>query len=261
MAQAAGHRCELLDELEEHLREEIDRLLRSGVSPERAFETALSKLGAPATVAAEYEKLTANRRTWWPVKIARGCAIAVVVLLGLVLILKLDRIGVLLATHVWCATIGYLSMLVIGGLGMCYICASWFGGPGPTQRGSLLRSIFQFANAAAILASVAALLGMFWAKENWGRYWAWDPKETGAMVIVLWALLISALQWFRAGQLTVVFFAVLGSALTAAAWFGVEMKLSAGMVSPWLIAFIAIHFVLLASIPATRRLKKYAARS
>jgi len=260
MAKASDHRRELLDELETHLREEVERLLRSGVSEEKAFEMALSKLGAPATIAAECDKLTAKQGTWWPVKVARGCAVAAVLLTSL-LIFKMDGKGILLASHVWCVCIGYLSMFAIGGLGICYICASWFGGPGPTQRHSLIRSIFQFANVAAILNILGVTLGMFWARENWGRYWAWDPKETAGVLIILWSVLLSALQWFRAGPTTIASFAVLGSALTAAGWFGVHIKLNTGTVSPLLIAVIAIHFVLLASVPGIRLLRKHAVRN
>ncbi|MBN1886212.1 MAG: cytochrome c biogenesis protein CcsA [Candidatus Krumholzibacteriota bacterium] len=36
------------------------------------------------------------------------------------------------------------------------------------------------------LFTVGALFaGMIWAKNAWGRFWSWDPKETGALVIWL----------------------------------------------------------------------------
>lgn len=70
MGTAAGQRRELLDELEAHLREEVERLTNAGVGEKEAFELALSKLGAPSAVAAEYAKITGNDRAWWPVKMA-----------------------------------------------------------------------------------------------------------------------------------------------------------------------------------------------
>jgi ABC-type transport system involved in cytochrome c biogenesis permease subunit len=59
--------------------------------------------------------------------------------------------------------------------------------------------------------TVGMLFGALWAKEAWGHYWAWDPKETWAAItwfaylvyvhyrkipthkpkLALWALLIS----------------------------------------------------------------------
>ena len=41
------------------------------------------------------------------------------------------------------------------------------------------------------LFTVGALFaGMIWAKNAWGRYWSWDPKETGALVIWLFYTLL-----------------------------------------------------------------------
>jgi hypothetical protein len=248
----ASDRPELLDELEEHLREEIDRLVRSGVSANDAFQIAVSKLGAPSAVAAEYEKLTSSRRVWWPIKAARVGVLAGVLLMGAMFIWR--KVGLLLVSHVVCVGVGYLAMFAIGGLGMCYICAQWVGRPGPTQRHALLRSIFYFANLAAILTPLAVILGMIWAKENWGRYWAWDPKETGAFLVILSAVLVSALHWFKVQQMTTVFFGILGSAITACAWFGtIGGALS---LNPLLVAFLVPHILFLISVPSMRLLKK-----
>jgi ABC-type transport system involved in cytochrome c biogenesis permease subunit len=35
------------------------------------------------------------------------------------------------------------------------------------------------------MLTIGTFLGGIWANESWGRYWAWDPKETWAMVSVL----------------------------------------------------------------------------
>jgi ABC-type transport system involved in cytochrome c biogenesis permease subunit len=41
-----------------------------------------------------------------------------------------------------------------------------------------------YLTASATFAGLAMLLitGAVWANESWGRYWGWDPKETGAFV-------------------------------------------------------------------------------
>ncbi len=257
IAKASGHRAELLDELEEHLREDIARLLHSGVSEDVAFQTAVSKLGTPSAIAAEYDKLIPNRTVWWPVTIARICTVAAVFLVGAMLLRRIDKAGVLLVSHVWCATLGYLMMFAIGGLSICYICGRWFDGPGPTQRDSLLRSTFQFAHIGAILTGLGVILGMLWAKAHWGRYWAWDPKETGAFLVIVSAVLIGALRWRKATQNTVMVLGVLGSAVTAWAWFGTR----GGFLSPFLIAFLALHVGFLASLPAMSLAKRHTARN
>ena len=36
-----------------------------------------------------------------------------------------------------------------------------------------------------VMLSVGNFLGAIWANESWGRYWAWDPKETWALISIL----------------------------------------------------------------------------
>lgn len=35
------------------------------------------------------------------------------------------------------------------------------------------------------LLSIGTFLGGIWANESWGRYWAWDPKETWALISIM----------------------------------------------------------------------------
>jgi cytochrome c biogenesis factor len=37
---------------------------------------------------------------------------------------------------------------------------------------------------------VGTVLGGIWANYSWGRFWGWDPKENGALMICLWTLVI-----------------------------------------------------------------------
>ena len=41
------------------------------------------------------------------------------------------------------------------------------------------------------ILSVGTFLGGVWANESWGRYWAWDPKETWALIsIIVYAIVL-----------------------------------------------------------------------
>ena len=253
MANASGRREELLDELEVHLRDEIDRLLASGTPSGEAFEIATSKLGAPSSVAAEFDKLTG--RTWMPVKIARILVAVAAVPLAAAFLLKFDKAGTLLVAHVFTVTLGYLALFLIGGLAVCTVGAQWFGGMGPSQRHSLLRSTLQFANLSVVLTGVGIILGAFWAREHMGRYWGWDLKEIGGTLVISWAILISALGWLkRVNQTTVTCVGLLGNAITAWAWFGTNT--GSPVPGPLLTAFILSQLLLLASVPAHRILKR-----
>lgn len=45
--------------------------------------------------------------------------------------------------------------------------------------------------AGIFLLSIGTFLGAVWANESWGRYWAWDPKETWSLIsIVVYAIVL-----------------------------------------------------------------------
>ncbi|MBA2339174.1 MAG: cytochrome c biogenesis protein CcsA [Pyrinomonadaceae bacterium] len=42
--------------------------------------------------------------------------------------------------------------------------------------------MYKTASVTFALLAMLLITGAVWANESWGRYWAWDPKETGAFV-------------------------------------------------------------------------------
>ena len=76
---------------------------------------------------------------------------------------------------------------------------------------------------------VGTVLGGIWADQSWGRFWGWDPKENGALLIVLWNALILHARW--GGMVRdrgVAILAILGNMITAWSWFGTN-QLSVGL--------------------------------
>src|SRR6476646_3282584 len=64
---------ETVDELEDHLRENISQFLRSGMTEVDAFRRAVEELGGAASISAEFQRL--ERVTWLPMKLVTGIAI------------------------------------------------------------------------------------------------------------------------------------------------------------------------------------------
>ena len=61
---AAGIKtAESLDELENHLREEVEKQIKSGQNPERAFEMAMDQIGRPEILKTEFAKVDEK----WPI--------------------------------------------------------------------------------------------------------------------------------------------------------------------------------------------------
>lgn len=80
--------------------------------------------------------------------------------------------------------------------------------------------------------TLGILSGAIWAQNAWGRYWDWDPKESWALVIWLWYLLIlhlSPLPRWRGQRL----------AGLVALGFGIVLFTFVGV--PWLVRSVRLE--------------------
>lgn len=78
------------------------------------------------------------------------------------------------------------------------------------------------------MAAIGTFLGGIWANESWGRYWGWDPKETWALVIVLYYAMMLHLRFIPKanGRFLFNLLAVLGFSVVLMTYFGVNYYLS-----------------------------------
>src|SRR2546427_12824236 len=105
---------ETLEELENHLRENVDQLIRSGMTETEAFQRAVAQLGSAPTIGSEFQKL--NESTWLPVKVATGIGVAAALALAVFLFARYEGGGAnfLLITHVFAVTLGYMTVFLSG---------------------------------------------------------------------------------------------------------------------------------------------------
>ena len=67
-------------------------------------------------------------------------------------------------------------------------------------------------------------MGGIWADQSWGRFWGWDPKENGALLIILWcAILFHARLAGWIGQLGMAAGSIGAIIAVVIAWFGVNL--------------------------------------
>tara|TARA_R110000868_G_C10970322_1_gene769708 strand:+ start:2337 stop:5315 length:2979 start_codon:yes stop_codon:yes gene_type:complete len=129
-----------------------------------------------------------------------------------------------LATHVVTITIGYGCCLVAGLLGHIYLVARLRNPHIRKPLDILTKNMLGAALIALFFSTIGTILGGIWADQSWGRFWGWDPKENGAMLICMW--LIWLLHGRIAGTIRPLYFAA-GIAFTnvivALAWFGVNL--------------------------------------
>ena len=82
---------------------------------------------------------------------------------------------------------------------------------------------------ALFFSLVGTVLGGLWADDSWGRFWGWDPKENGAMLIVMWNAVILHARWDKmVRDYGTAVLAIFGNVVTAWSWFGVN-ELKAGL--------------------------------
>jgi ABC-type transport system involved in cytochrome c biogenesis permease subunit len=130
-----------------------------------------------------------------------------------------------LATHVTIVNFGYAATFVAGILGVIFVAAGVFT---TKLDQSLFKSLSQVIYGSVcfgtLLSFTGTVLGGLWADYSWGRFWGWDPKENGALLIVLWNALVLHARWGGlAKQRGVAVLAIFGSIVTAWSWFGVNM--------------------------------------
>ncbi len=130
-----------------------------------------------------------------------------------------------LATHVVMVTIGYALAILSGLLAhMALMAPLWPHHAANDNHFPFRRHLMILALAALFCTATGTILGGIWADQSWGRFWGWDPKENGALLIVLW--IAWALHGRISGHFTAHLFTSALAALlvvVAMAWFGVNL--------------------------------------
>lgn len=92
--------------------------------------------------------------------------------------------------------------------------------------GTLDSLLYKTVGVAFPLLCLLLITGAVWANESWGRYWGWDPKETGALIATMAyaGFLHTRIAHGWRGRRSA-YFALLGFALVIFTWLGVSFIL------------------------------------
>lgn len=129
-----------------------------------------------------------------------------------------------LGTHVVTITMGYGCSLVAGIVGHLYLFQAIFQSHDKDKLKDIYNNMIGLTLIALLFTTVGTILGGIWADQSWGRFWGWDPKENGAMLICLWQMVL--LHGRLGGLLKAPGFAfglVINNIVVALAWFGVNL--------------------------------------
>ncbi len=109
---------------------------------------------------------------------------------------SISPVVAVLRSNLW-LTIHVLTIVAsYGALGLATVLAHLYGGiylargarhPALAQLSTFL---YRGIQVGVVLLASGIMLGGIWANASWGRYWGWDPKETWALITLLWFLAI-----------------------------------------------------------------------
>ena len=151
-----------------------------------------------------------------------------------------------LTTHVITITLGYAATFLAGFIAIVFLFRAIFtrgiNAPGGRDADRMVFGVICFS---LLFSFIGTVLGGIWADQSWGRFWGWDPKENGALLLVLWqAFIIHAVRCRFIHRRGLMLAAIAGNIVTSWSWFGTNM-LGIGLHSygfmdkafVWLLAF------------------------
>ncbi len=130
-----------------------------------------------------------------------------------------------LTIHVVTIMVGYCGLFLGGFVATFRLIANLFyrGNFGILTAESA-RYVYAILCFSLVFSFAGTMLGGVWADMSWGRFWGWDPKENGALMVVLWtAATIHAKALRLCPDRLFLSMAILGNVIGAWAWFGVNL--------------------------------------
>jgi len=153
-----------------------------------------------------------------------------------------------LAVHVITITVGFAGIVVSGVIGHVYVFQQIF----IQGKKEILKNTFQAIYATQafglIFTFAGTILGGIWADQSWGRFWGWDPKENGALLVILWSVILFHGKLAKMiGKVGFSLGSIIGIITVALTWFGVNL-LGVGLHSYGFTSGIALTLLIFVSI-------------
>jgi ABC-type transport system involved in cytochrome c biogenesis permease subunit len=130
-----------------------------------------------------------------------------------------------LATHVTVITFGYSAMFFAGALALIFTVLGLFYKRFTKESAkSVVSMVYGITCFACLFSLVGTILGGIWADQSWGRFWGWDPKENGALMIVIMGAILLHARWGGiVKERGLMALAICGNIVTVWSWFGTNL--------------------------------------
>ncbi len=257
-----------------HLAGILARVVLGGRPPVSNFyETMLWLPFVAVGLALLFERI--HRTRWF----ALAAGIVAAIFLALADYVPLDPsitpVVAVLRSNLWLSVHVLTIVASYGALALAAVLAHLHGGMALFRRGltpegqtpaetPLELYLYRAIQVGVVLLASGIMLGGVWANASWGRYWGWDPKETWALITLLWFLALlhgRFAGWIRGVWLSLG--TIAGFFLLLMTYYGVSFYLvglhsyaggNAKPVPPLLIGYVAAEllFMALVAVQAAR---------
>jgi ABC-type transport system involved in cytochrome c biogenesis permease subunit len=169
-----------------------------------------------------------------------------------------------LSTHVVAISVGYAGAWMAGVVAHVYLVLALFHPPHRARMRPVYNAMTGLLAFGLTFSFLGTMLGGVWADQSWGRFWGWDPKENGALLIVLWtAVLYHARVGGMVAETGLAAGVAFGNLVVMAAWLGTNL-LGVGLhsygftqgVTEALLAYFAVDTLLIAGLWGAARLRQ-----
>jgi ABC-type transport system involved in cytochrome c biogenesis permease subunit len=129
-----------------------------------------------------------------------------------------------LTTHIVAISLGYAGFVASGLIAHLYLVARVFSKDNESRLQQISRAVYGLFVFGFIFTVAGTMLGGLWADQAWGRFWGWDPKENGALLIILWGLIVLHSRiagWIKQNGFAIG--AVLSVVTVMCTWIGVNL--------------------------------------
>ena len=128
-----------------------------------------------------------------------------------------------LATHVVTISLGYAGCVVAGIIGHVVLVQELLDPRSPAAA-STARPMYAALAFGLAFTCIGTVMGAIWADQSWGRFWGWDPKENGALLIIICcAILFHARLAGWIGRIGLAAGSIGAIIAVVMAWFGVNL--------------------------------------
>ena len=125
-----------------------------------------------------------------------------------------------LSIHVMCVMSSYALLVLTFAVSIIGLCS-----PSSSIRLMTLNNIVLYP--ATLLLAAGIFAGSVWANVSWGRYWAWDPKETWALITLMYyAVPLHRSESFSDNPKRFHIYVICGLATVMMTYFGVNFMSS-----------------------------------